>query len=253
MPTNSSTSSTTKVILCCAKCGSSMPDGAQACPACGNPVALPAREIPVVELPDSAAPPIRPKHSKRRAFLWIFLGAVLATVIWAVVSDDPYAQGVQELVGWKHDEAILENPFSVAAHNFRYYKFALPEGSTNVALMGQFTVTAEPAKTEPAKTKKNSGKDAGNTVEVFVLSEASFAVWQNGYATSSVYESGRVSQGNVQTELPAGAGIYYLIFSNKFDATSAKDVNATFQLRYKSWLPTWFRQMKNSLWNWLGL
>lgn len=222
-----------------------MPDGAQVCAMCGNPVALPAREIPVVELPASVAPR---KRSKRRVFLWMFLGVMVATVIWAVVSDDPYAQGVQELVGWKHDEAILENPFSVTAHNFRYYKFALPEGSTNVTLMGQFTVSAE-----PFKGKKNPAKDAENNVEVFVLSEASFAVWQNGYATSSVYESGRVSQATVQTDLPAGAGIYYLIFSNKFDPKSGKNVNATFQLRYKSWLPGWFRGLKNSLWNWLGL
>lgn len=245
MPTNSSTSSTTKVILCCAKCGSSMPDGAQLCPNCGNPVALPAREIPVVELPPSVAPLKRPK---RRAFLWIFLGVILATVIWAVVSDDPYAQGVQELVGWKHDEAILENPFSVTAHGFRYYKFALPEGSTNVTMMGQFTVSAE-----PLKSNKSPAKDSEYKIEVFVLSEASFAVWQNGYATSSVYESGRVSQGIVQSDLPAGAGIYYLIFSNKFDPKSGKNVNATFQLRYKSWLPGWFRSLKNTLWNWLGL
>jgi len=212
---------------------------------CGNPVALPAREIPVVELPASVAPRKRPK---RRVFLWMFLGVIVATVIWAVVSDDPYAQGVQELVGWKHDEAILENPFSVNAHNFRYYKFSLPEGSTNVTIMGQFTVSAE-----PFKGKKSPAKDSENNVEVFVLSEASFAVWQNGYATSSVYESGRVSQATVQTDLPAGAGIYYLIFSNKFDPKSGKNVNATFQLRYKSWLPGWFRSLKNSLWNWLGL
>ena len=247
MPANSSTSSTARVILGCAKCGNSMPDGAQVCPKCGNPVTLPPREIPVVELPAAAALP-RPRPKRRRLFLWMLLGVIVATVIWVVVSDDPYAQGVQELVGWKHDEAILETPFSVTAHSFRYYKFALPEGSTNVTIMGEFTVSAE-----PFKGKKSPAKDSENNVEVFVLSEASFAVWQNGYATSSVYESGRVSQGTVQADLPAGAGIYYLIFSNKFDPKSAKNVNATFQLRYKSWLPVWFRSMKGSLWNWLGL
>ena len=63
-------------------------------------------------------------------------------------SDDPFAQGVQELVGWKHDQTILETPFSVTAHNFRYYKFDLPEGSDHVSIMGQFAVTAE-KKAEP--------------------------------------------------------------------------------------------------------
>lgn len=224
-----------------------MPDGAQVCPKCGNPVALPPKEVPVVELPATATPPPRRK-SHRRIFLWLFLAVIVATIVWVIGSDDPYAQGLQEFVGWKHDQTILETPFSVAAHNFRYYKFALPEGSTNVAIMGQFTVSPD-----ATKVHKNLEKDAEDAIEVYVLSEASFAVWQNGYATSSVYESGKVSQGTVQSELPAGAGVYYLVFSNKFAAKNAKNVNATFLLRYKSWLPEWFRSLKTSLWNWLGL
>lgn len=224
-----------------------MPDGAQVCPKCGNPVALPPKEVPVVELPATSTPPPRHK-SRRRIFLWLFLAVIAATTVWVIGSDDPYAQGIQEFVGWKHDQTILETPFSVTAHNFRYYKFALPEGSTNVTIMGQFTVSPD-----TTKAHKSPEKDAEDAIEVYVLSEASFAVWQNGYATSSVYESGKVSQGTVQSELPAGAGVYYLVFSNKFAARNAKNVNATFLLRYKSWLPEWFRSLKTSLWNWLGL
>jgi hypothetical protein len=247
MPTNSSASSTAKVILGCAKCGANMPDEAQVCPKCGNPVTIPPKEVPIVELPPTPSLAPRPKH-RRRVFLWAFLVVILATIIWAIASDDPYAQGLQEFVGWKHDQTILQNPFSVAAHSFRYYKFALPEGSTNVAIMGQFAVSAD-----AAQARKNAAKDADENIEVYVLSEPSFAVWQNGYATSSVYESGQTSQGTVQAELPAGAGIYYLVFSNKFAPKSGKKVNATFLLRYKSWLPEWFRHLKSSLWNWLGL
>lgn len=247
MPTNSSASSTAKVILGCAKCGANMPDGAKVCPKCGNPVTLPPKEIPVVELPPTPSLPPLPKH-RRRVFLWSFLVIILAGIIWAIASDDPYAQGLQEFLGWKHDQTILQNPFSVAARSFRYYKFALPEGSTNVAIMGQFSVSAN-----AAQPRKTAAQDDDNNIEVYVLSEPSFAVWQNGYATSSVYESGQASQGTVQAELPAGAGIYYLVFSNKFAAKSGKNVNATFLLRYKSWLPEWFRHLKSSLWNWLGL
>lgn len=247
MPTNSSTSSTAKVILGCAKCGANMPDGAKVCPKCGNSVTLPAKEIPVVELPTT--PTLRPHpKNRRRIFLWLFLAVIVATIAWVIGSDDPYAQGVQEFVGWKHDQTILETPFAVAAHSFRYYKFALPEGSTNVTIMGQFTVSAD-----AAKAHKTADKDSDDNIEVYVLSEPSFAVWQNGYATSSVYESGKLSQGTVQSELPAGAGIYYLVFSNKFAPKTGKNVNATFLLRYKSWLPEWFRHLKSSLWNWLGV
>ena len=105
------------------------------------------------------------------------------------------------------------------------------------------------------KTGKPQGKadETDNDVEVYVLSEPTFAVWQNGYATSSVYESGRVSKGEMQAELPAGAGVYYLIFSNKFTTKTSKNVNATVLLRYKTWVPDWFRIMKARMWNWIGL
>jgi hypothetical protein len=57
----------------------------------------------------------------------------------------------------------------------------------------------------------------------------------------------------MQADLPAGAGVYYLVFSNKFSSKAAKSVNATVLLRYKSWLPESVRRMKERFWNWVGL
>jgi len=193
-------------------------------------------EEPLVQL----APP---RIKKRRIFIWVLLGCCLGAILWAATSDSPFAQGIQELVGWKHDQTVLETPFSITAHNFRYYKFDLPEGSMNVSILGQFTSTSAEKKAASGKAK-DAAED--KDVEVYVLSEPAFAVWQNGYATSSVYESGRVSEGTMQAELPAGAGVYYLVFSNKFSPTAAKSVNATVLLRYKSWLPDSFRRMKSA-------
>lgn len=244
-PPNSATSSSTKVILGCSKCGATLPDEAQFCLKCGNPVSLPPKEPVKVARP--VAEPAPPRKKKRRIVLWVLLALFLGTLIWVIASDDPYAQGIQELIGWKHDQTILETPFTVTAHNFRYYKFDLPEGSMNVSIMGQFTSSSA----EKKGAKLGAGED--DNVEVFVLSEPAFAVWQNGYATSSVYESGRVSQGTLKSELPAGAGVYYLIFSNKFSPKTAKSVNATVMLRYKSWLPESLRRMKERFWNWVGL
>jgi hypothetical protein len=171
----------------------------------------------------------------------------LVVVVWAVTSDNPFAQGIQESVGWKHDQSILGTPFSVSAHNFRYYKFALPEGSMHVSIVGEFTASVDSHISAP----KDKGAD--NSIEVYVLSEPAFTVWQNGYATSSVYESGRVSQGKVEADLPAGAGIYYLVFSNKFAPKTAKSINASVLLRYKSWVPESLRSSKGRFWSWLGL
>jgi hypothetical protein len=232
-------------------------EGTQFCVECGKPVSVPPKappkteaavESPVVEI----IPPMPPRRRpKRRVFLWVLLAVIVAAVVWVVASDNPYAQGVQELVGWKHDQTILDAPFSVGAHTFRYYKFNLPEGSVNVAIVGQFTAANEVNKNSRNDAKANTGDESG--IEVYVLSEPAFTVWQNGYATSSVYESGRVSAGKVQAELPAGAGIYYLVFSNKFAPKTAKNINADVLLRYKSWLPESFRKMKERFSNWLAL
>lgn len=239
MPTDSSTPAT-KVILGCANCGATLPDEAQFCLKCGAPIAIPPKQDPI----EPPAPEPQLTKPRRHVLLWTGLALLLAFVLWAAISENPYAQGIQELVGWKHDQTVLANPFSVAAHSFRYYKFTLPEGSTNIALIGQFTASAN---TPRAQKKSDEG------VELYVLSEPAFAIWQNGYTTNSVYESGRVTESSVQADLPAGAGVYYLVFSNKFEPKAAKNVNATFLLRYKSWLPEWLRSTKNSLWNWLGL
>jgi len=248
MPSNSTISSGTKVLLGCSKCGATLPDEAQFCLKCGKPISLPPKEPALFEKrqPETVIAP--PRIKKRRIFLWILLGLFLGAILWAATSDSPFAQGIQELVGWKHDQTVLETPFSVNPKNFRYYKFDLPGGSMNVSIVGQFSATS--ADKKPG-SKKGADTD-DNDVEVYVLSEPAFAVWQNGYATSSVYESGRVPHGTMQADLPAGAGVYYLIFSNKFSSRSAKNVNASVLLRYKSWLPESFRRMKERFWNWVG-
>ncbi len=173
--------------------------------------------------------------------MWIVAGILLAAVAWAVTSENPIALQVQETVGWKHDQSILEESFSVAPHNFQFYKFSLPEGSVNISVVGDFEVTSS-----------KNGKEKDNTIEMYVLTESAFAVWQNGYATSSIYESGRVGSGTIDAQLPSGAGVYYLVFNNRYASKSAKVVHASALLRYKSWLPESLRVMKDRLWNWIG-
>jgi len=237
--------------LGCSKCGAELPPEAQFCVKCGKPVSSPpkrpvASAPAVAEVPQPAFP--RPGR-KRRWVLWACLALLLAATVWAMTSENSVAQGIQELVGWKHDQNVLDAPFTVAPHAFRYYKFALPPGSVNVAIIGEFNVV-----NDGHKAANNSGspdKDS-STIEVYVLSEPAFAVWQNGYATSSLYESGRVAEGKLNQELPAGAGIYYLVFNNKFAPKTGKNLRASVLLRYKSWLPESLRRGADRFWNWLG-
>ena len=255
MPTKSTTPPAAKVLLGCSKCGASLPDEAQFCLKCGKPVSLPPKSPAVVEV---VPPELGRPRRQRRVLLWILLAVLVGVILWAGTSESPIAQQVQEFVGWKHDRIILDAPFSVGPHTFRYYKFALPEGSVNVAVVGQFTSAADSSNVGNRTGKandKNKGKadtDIDNSIEVYVLTESAFTVWQNGYATSSLYESGKVAEGSVQAEVPAGAGIYYLVFNNKSAPKTPKTVHATVLLRYKSWSPEWFRVMKGRFLDWIG-
>ncbi len=251
MPTNSTTPPIAKVLLGCSKCGASLPDEAQFCLKCGKPVSSPPKTPAIADVPPAELSRPRPK---RRVLLWVFLAVLVGLTLWAVTSDGPVAQQAQEFVGWKHDSTILENPFSVGPRTFRYYKIPLPEGSVNVAVVGQFTSAADidTAANRKDKTKDAKDKDSDNNIEVYVLTEPAFTVWQKGYATSSLYESGKVAKGTVQADIPAGAGIYYLVFSNKSSPKTPKSVHATVLLRYKSWLPDWFRRTKARFWDWVG-
>jgi hypothetical protein len=251
MPTNSTPAA--KVLLGCAKCGATLPDEAQFCLKCGKPISLPPKSPAVVE---ELPPEIRQPRRTRPMIVGILLAVLAALILWAGMSDSPTAQAVQEFVGWKHDRIILDEPFSVGPHTFRYYKFALPEGSVNVAIVGQFTSAADNSTAgshrDAARTKNKEKEDIDNNVEVYVLTDSAFTVWQNGYATSALYESGKVAEGTVQADVPAGAGIYYLVFSNKSAPKMAKAIHATVLLRYKSWLPEWFRVMKGRILDWIG-
>ncbi len=247
--TNKSDANVATATLACSQCGSSLPEGSQFCLKCGKPISVGSKQAGAADSSPEVQilPPVVPSQPrKRHVFRWLFLALFLLGITWVATSDNFVAQGIQELMGWKHDQSILDAPFTVGPHTFRYYKFSLPEGSMNVSIVGEFT---------SAMDKRGGKKDdsADNNIEVFVLSEPAFTVWEKGYATSSVYESGRVAQGALQSVLPPGAGIYYLVFSNKFAPKTAKSVHATMLLRYKSWLPGWVRAMKERFWSWIGV
>jgi hypothetical protein len=156
---------------------------------------------------------------------------VVGFVVWVSASKGPAAQVIQELVGWKQDENILATPFTVGPHTFRYYKFSVPPGSTNMRVVGQFGAVAE-----NGEHSLGAESNSDNNVEVYILSEAAFTTWQHGNATTSLYDSGLTPTGTVQADLPGDAGTYYLVFSNKPSPKTAKVVHATVRLRHKNWL-----------------
>ncbi len=139
---------------------------------------------------------------------------------WIAISRNPYAQGLRAIFGRTPDQIILDRAFSVGPHGFRFYKFSLPEGSSNMAVTGQFSVASDAAE---------------NTIEVLVVSEEELAKWQTGNVAHSICETGRSSEGSVQCDLPAGAGSYSVVFSNKFSTVAPKKITARLGLRHKNW------------------
>jgi hypothetical protein len=235
MSANNAIPPTPTVVLACSKCGAPLPEDAQFCLKCGKAVSIPARNAPAMEvLPPAIAQPRR----KRSVLRWLILILFIVFVFWALFSSNPFATGIQEMVGVKQDETILDAPFTVAAHSFRFYKIALPDGSSNVSAVGEFACDTD------GKAKSASGEN----IEVYILNESAFTIWQKGYATGSLYESGKVARGDVNAELPAGAGIYYLVFSNKSSA-APQPLHANIVLRYKSWMPDGLRHLKARLSN----
>jgi hypothetical protein len=244
----------TTVQAVCTKCRTTLPNGSQFCLKCGQPVvteekistehALSVTSVPVKLVAVEPRLPARRKR-KRPAATWILLLVLIGIISWVVVSDSTSAQELRDEVTGARAEAIVETPFSVKAKGIVDYKFAVPPGAISVTVTGQFNTTVA--------GKNTSASGADSDVEAYLLTESAFAVWQTGYSTSTHYESGRVAQGTIDVDLPSGAGVYYLVFSNKFSQRTEKNVTASVLVQYKTWLPEWILLLKQRLWNWLGL
>jgi len=179
---------------------------------------------------------------KRHVWRWIFLALLLIAIVWVTLSGNPFAASLREIGGDKPDQFVLQRTFPLAPRGFRYYTFGLPSGSRRVALVGEFAVAPE-----ANKPPTGGGESTASGVELLVLSETAFAAWQSGGSAASVYDSGRVSHGDVHAELPAGAGVYYAVFSNKFPAAGAINVRASLRLHVSSWLPEWLRRSSKGM------
>jgi len=238
---------TVRAVLC-SKCGTDLPDGSQFCLKCGEPIRGPETKPAVETSSPSDARTHRPAPAGRRGpIIWIFLAIVLVAILWAATSGNPFAQGIQSLAGSKQDQTIVGAPFTVSAHSFRYYKLP-PTEANHAVVLGRFTVS------NATPSGGGDGQSASDQdIEVYVMSDSAFAVWQNGYAANYVYQSGRAPQGNVEAQLPDEGGVYYVVFSNKFSPKLAKKVNADIVLRYKSWMPQSVRRAGERFWNWFGL
>lgn len=188
-------------------------------------------------IPNSPTSALAPSKRKRHIILWTILVLFVLLLLWSVFSSNPFAQGLRQLGGVKPDQIVLQKSFTVSPRSFRYYKFALSEGSAKVSLVGQFTSVAVPGHDRTGTDPSDSG------IELLILTETGFQQWQRKQGTGFVYDSGVASQAKVQAQIPQGAGVYYLVFNNRSSITNAKNLTATLRLHYGSWVPEWLRRL----------
>ncbi len=243
--------------LACTNCGVNLPEGSQFCLKCGQ--ALPATEASTAiefpatvvmssrSLPRETARPRPQRRQRPRIFVWLLVLMLAFGMWWATSGDIPAAQQLQKLFTTSQTEAIIPATLSVSPHSFSAYKFTVPASASNVVVSGQFKATGG-----SPNGRSTTGGATNNEVEVHVLADAAFATWQSGYSTNTYYSSGRVSQGEINAVLPAGAGTYYVVFNNKFSPRMAKSVQADVNLRYSRWLPDWMLKLKEQFWTPLG-
>lgn len=220
----------------CSKCATKLSPGSHFCLRCGEPStdnASASNSVPVFEsVPESVGSSLPRPRPRPRFAAWILIALLLAMVAWIATSDHPVAGQLRDLATNAHSETIVEATVPVPSHNFAYYKFTVPPGAYNVVVNGTFTAAG------------NAGGGASNDVQVSILTDAAFVTWRSGFSSNTFYDSGRITQGDIEAELPSGAGAYYLVFDNKFSLRAGKSVQSSVSVRYRRWWPAWLQSLK---------
>jgi|SRR5579864_6741324 len=224
----------------CGSCGTRLPEGSQFCLQCGQFVSSDPNVVVVdAERISSRSSPKKPPKSRRKRLIAVcaVLLVVGAMAGWLATSDAGLAEQLRDDITGYREQNIADTPLTVNPRGYAYYKFTVPPGAVKVLVSGQFDAAGTPE----------------NNIEASLLTDSALVLWRNGYSTGTYYESGRVEQGTISAELPSGSGVYYLLFDNRFAPRTSKTIHATVLLRYKTWLPEAILEVRDKLWDWLGL
>jgi len=229
----------------CSICGAEVPKGAGYCGKCGSPTVetlglvdpapVPPPVPPPLPVPPAPAPvpvpePVPPAPKpiptpgpvppapipKSKAVWWILLLVVLAGGgWWAYSSQKSGTILLPNMVKQEHSVVIGNVPFTVRGRLYSYWKFEVPVGATEAFVDGTFSAAG----------------GADDMIFAYVLDEDAFATFKNEQPASTVYNSGKVTQGSIH--VPISPGTYYLVFDNKFSRDASKAVQVAVTLHYK--------------------
>jgi len=203
----------------CSMCGNEIPDDSQFCRKCGKPL-----NAPISTGGGAAVAPAlvvtKPKSKVRTPYL---IAAVLIALFLLFAYNakqtsmsNRNARAIDQLVKQTHTVTIDKPDAEVNANSYYYFKLEVSSGATGVHLEGNFEASG----------------GSGDDVQVYVLSEDDFVNWQNHHQAKTYYNSGKVTVGNFNVNLPSGSGTYYLVVDNRFSLLSKKEVEVKGALTY---------------------
>jgi hypothetical protein len=208
----------------CPKCGVETPDDSQFCRKCGqglsvvaSPTGAGAAAAPA-RIPEPK-PQEKPKRKLVRTPYAIAGVLLLLFVIYGYnasqrANPNPNASPIDRIAKQQHTTTMSNPNIDIKPLSFHYYKLDVPAGATSVLLHGDFTASG----------------GLTNDIEVFVFPENDFVNWQNGHNAKTFYQSGKVTVGTVNVNLPAGT--FYLVFSNKSSLLTQRNVRVDATLTY---------------------
>lgn len=209
----------------CSKCGTDLPDDSQFCRKCGQLLGPAAQTTSAGTV--APAPAVK---SQRMIAIW-FLLPILCLLVWFLGWGSGWRSQEQQkttLPGTQqkqqppppqlHRVAIGTGAVTINAASSAYFTMPVPTGAVDVRVQGHFTAAG----------------GRGNDIEVYLLDQDQFTNWQNGHATPTYYNSGKVTVGDMNAVLPNDAGTYYLVFNNKFSLITPKAVQENVAMTYYS-------------------
>lgn len=204
----------------CSRCGGSVSDGAQFCSKCGNGVGL------SIGGGAAAAPArIQSKSTGIRAWRWILIVGLLFAglgmyVMLKINQENFQTRQMQMALPQlkRHTMTFGNGALTVAQVRSTYYKIVVPADATDIQLQGHFTASG----------------GSGNDIIVSVMNEDEFINWQNHHGYDTIWNSDKVTAGDIKLSLPSGAGTYYLLFNNSFSLITPKAVSHNIALTYTS-------------------